>query len=354
MQWDVEPVAAQMAQMATDLTARIDALDPESESPVFSDFSFTITTGDWELTNGLYKARVNNTVLLTANAGIQVFYDASLRNTLVGDIYEDKHTGYIDFYTTLMPTGSVSGFVRVIDATGGNVQVSRGGTGASTPKGARTNLNTPIRDIPVNFGTVSSLPQTVYDADLTADMVAFDAVFGNPAAIPGGIDVTFAAGSVTITGTLVSGAETTISFWAHEKRAAVEGTETPAEQQRITDFVQVQAQTLTAAEKAQVRTNIGAADAADVSTLITGLANKLNYKYLGSNLTIEQALDLIPTDSKLYAGEFVSPSYRYLYLGYRINANSGMILCACYADTYLYKCTLNNGTKTLVTFRPAT
>lgn len=282
MQWDVEPVAAQMSQMASDLTARINALDPESESPVFSDFSFVITVGDWELTNGLYTARVNNTVLLTATAGIQVFYDSSIRTALVGDIYEDKHTGYIDFYTAQIPTGSISGIVRVIDSTGGNVQVSRGGTGASTPKKARENLNAPIRDIPLNFGTISSLPQTLYDADLTANMVAFDASFSNPAAVPDGIDVTFANGSVTITGTIVSGEETTIKFWAHEERSAVEGTETPAEQQRVTDFVQVQAQTLTAAQKEQVRDNIGAADADDLETLSRNLPKKINFQVIKS------------------------------------------------------------------------
>lgn len=267
MQWDVEPMAAKMNQMASDLSARIDALDPESDSPIFSDFSFAITTGDWTLTNGLYTARVNNAVLLTATAGIQIFYDSSIRTALVGDIYEDKHTGYIDFYTTEEPTGSITGIVRVIDSTGGNVQVSRGGTGASTPKGARSNLNTPIRDIPVNFGIVSSLPQTVYDADLTEDMVAFDAVFGNPEAIPTGIDITFAAGSVTITGTLKSGQETTISFWAHEKRSVVEGTESGGSEQRVTDFVQVTSQTLTAIQQAQARANIGAASDADLTTL---------------------------------------------------------------------------------------
>ena len=230
MQWEVEPTGARIAQLATDLTARIDALDPESDTPVYSDFTFSIAVADWTLANGVYTARVNNTVLLTENAGIQVFYDASLRTGLTGDIFADKHTGYINFTTTLQPVG-------------------------------------PIRDIPVDFGTVSSLPQTIYDADITANMVAFDAVFGNPAAVPGGIDVTFAAGSVTISGTMVSGQETTIKFLCHEKRTAVEGTESGSAEPRINEFVHVGAQTLTADQQAQIRTNLGAASASDLAAL---------------------------------------------------------------------------------------
>lgn len=267
MQWDVEPTGARIAQLASDLTARIEALDPESDTPVYADFSFAIAVADWTLANGVYTARVNNTVLLTENAGIQVFYDASLRNYLVGDIFADKHTGYIDFTTTHLPVGSISGIVRVLDSVSGNLSVSRGGTGAATPKQARVNLNVPIRDIPIDFGTVSSLPQTIYDADITANMVAFDAVFGNPAAVPSGIDVTFASGSVTISGTMTSGQSTTIKFWAHEQRSAVEGTESGSAEPRVNDFVHVGAQTLTTAQQTQIRQNLGAASASDISTL---------------------------------------------------------------------------------------
>lgn len=275
MQWEVEPTGARIAQLATDLTARIDALDPESDTPVYSDFTFSIAVADWTLANGVYTARVNNTVLLTENAGIQVFYDASLRTGLVGDIFADKHTGYIDFTTTLQPVGAISGIVRVLDSVSGMLSVAKGGTGAATPKKARENLNAPIRDIPVDFGTVSSLPQTIYDADITANMVAFDATFSNPAAVPDGIDVTFAAGSVTITGTITSGQETTIKFWCHEKRTAVEGTESGSAEPRVNEFVHVGAQTLTAEQQTQIRTNLGAASAEDITALNSKITNSL-------------------------------------------------------------------------------
>lgn len=286
MQWEVEPTGARIAQLATDLTARIDALDPESDTPVYSDFSFSIAVADWTLANGVYTARVNNTVLLTENAGIQVFYDASLRTGLVGDIFADKYTGYVIFTTTLQPVGPISGIIRVLDSTTGVVSVTKGGTGAATPKKARENLNTPIRDIPVDFGTVSSLPQTFYDADITANMVAFDAVFGNPAAVPEGIDVTFAAGSVTISGTMVSGQETTIKFLCHEKRTAVEGTESGSAEPRINEFVHVGAQTLTADQQAQVRTNLGAASASDLATTPVSIDGKVKYWKSGNSVTV--------------------------------------------------------------------
>lgn len=286
MQWEVEPTGARIAQLATDLTARIDALDPESDTPVYSDFTFSIAVADWTLANGVYTARVNNTVLLTENAGIQVFYDASLRTGLTGDIFADKHTGYINFTTTLQPVGPISGIIRVLDSVSGMLSVAKGGTGAATPKKARENLNTPIRDIPVDFGTVSSLPQTIYDADITANMVAFDAVFGNPAAVPGGIDVTFAAGSVTISGTMVSGQETTIKFLCHEKRTAVEGTESGSAEPRVNEFVHVGAQTLTAEQQAQIRTNLGAASTSDLATLNSELETGIDLDFtLDSNQT---------------------------------------------------------------------
>jgi hypothetical protein len=258
---------------------RIDELDPETPSAVFSDVNFSLAVADWTLDSqtGLYNATVQNSTLLTATAGIQVFYDASFRTALVGDIYVNKSTGYVTFSTTEQPVATLTGFLRIMDSTTGIVPVHRGGTGAATPRQARENLNTPIRDIFVDFGTVTSLPQTVYDADLRANMVAFDAVFSNPSAVPGGIQATFAdpsgnlGGSVTITGT-ISGS-TTISFYAHEKRTSAEGSETASETQRVQDFVQTNAQTLTATQKAQVLSNIGGASEEDAELLSDSCGN---------------------------------------------------------------------------------
>ena len=223
---------------------------------VFTDLPFSISTSDWTSSNGVYTKTISNS-LITAASGIQTIYDSTVRTALTGDVYTTKATGSVTFTTTSAPVGTFTGFIRVFDSVSGVIPVGRGGTGGTTTKTSRAALNVPIRDIPVDFGTVSSLPQTVSDADLTANMVAFDCVFGNPAAIPGGIDVTFAAGSVTIDGTLASGASTSIKFWAHEVRSSVEGTETAQEVAHVSEYVQVNTQTLTDVQKATARTNIG-------------------------------------------------------------------------------------------------
>lgn len=339
MQWEVEPTGARIAQLATDLTARIDALDPESDTPVYSDFTFSIAVADWTLANGVYTARVNNTVLLTENAGIQVFYDASLRTGLTGDIFADKYTGYIIFTTTLQPVGPISGIIRVLDSVSGMLSVAKGGTGAATPKKARENLNTPIRDIPVDFGTVSSLPQTIYDADITANMAAFDAVFGNPAAVPGGIDVTFAAGSVTISGTMVSGQETTIKFLCHEKRTAVEGTESGSAEPRVNEFVHVGAQTLTADQQAQIRTNLGAASASDFATLNSNLENIFNATQ------VETGTDVISLGKGAWLFNGEATNYSHLPSNFAHNSLVLVINANNQYNRFYYICISNNEKK---------
>ena len=283
------------------LEARVDMLDPELQTALFTDVNFSIAVNSWTLNsnNGRYEYTFSNSLILEGS-GIDVNYDESLRNSLTGDIGTTKATGSVTFSTSRLPVGVVSGVVRIISSTTGIIPVPMGGTGGITPKAARLNLNVPIRDIYVSFGTVSSLPQTVYDSDLTADMVAFDAVFGNPAAIPTGIDVTFAAGSVTITGTLVSGASTTISFWAHEKRGAAEGSEEPGTTQRVQDYVQTNAQTLTVAQKAQVQTNLGlggAAVADIVDNLTTDDATKVLSAKQGKALDNNKAAKIFLTSS---------------------------------------------------------
>ncbi|MBQ9301132.1 MAG: hypothetical protein IJ214_11560 [Clostridia bacterium] len=51
-----------------------------------------------------------------------------------------------------------------------------------------------------DFGTVSSLPQTVSNAAITADMVVLEASLGTPSAFTGNITATTADGSVTLEG----------------------------------------------------------------------------------------------------------------------------------------------------------
>ena len=75
--------------------------------------------------------------------------------------------------------------------------------------------DTSKEDVPLKLTTpsISSLPATFYNADITADHVVRDglAQFSTPSAVANDIAWTTAAGSITFSGTLVSGKSTTIS-----------------------------------------------------------------------------------------------------------------------------------------------
>lgn len=59
----------------------------------------------------------------------------------------------------------------------------------------------------IDFASFSSLPQTKSDADITSDMVVYEAILGNPIAQTGDWTVTTSTGSVTVSGT-ISGSTT--------------------------------------------------------------------------------------------------------------------------------------------------
>lgn len=272
-----------VATQIAGLSARIDALDPESPTGIFTDVAFSIAANQWTLANGIYSFTYSN-VLLTSTSGIEVFYDSSLRSAIVGDIFVAKNTGNVVFSTTKAPIGTLTGALRIIDSVTGTIPVHHGGTGAVTAKGARQNLNVSIRPIPVNFGTVTSLPQTRYDADITSDMIPSKWVFGNPAACPNGIKCTTADGSVTLsvpTGATFSG-ETTISIELVNPRAVVDGGSGQATEQSTADYVQIGAQTLSVQEQAQVRENIDAASDTDLDALSGKVSNYVITKVGGS------------------------------------------------------------------------
>lgn len=66
---------------------------------------------------------------------------------------------------------------------------------------------TAVSCLTISCGTISSLPKTVSNAAITADMVVLEATLGTPSAQTGDWTVTTAAGSLTITGT-ISGSTT--------------------------------------------------------------------------------------------------------------------------------------------------
>ena len=267
------------------LSARIDQLDPEQGSAIFTDLDLTIAANAWTLTNGVYKYTYSN-VLITAASGIEVFYNSSLRTAITGDIYVDKNTGSVDFYTTKAPIGTLTAMLRVIVSVSGTLPVAKGGTGAVTAKGARQNLNVSIKPIVVDFGTVSSLPQTSYDADITAEMTAMKWEFGDPTACPKGITITLADGSVTISldSSQTFTGSSTIKVWLVNPRTVADNGTGQNQDQYAGDYVQIGAQTLTSAQKTQVLTNIGGVSADDIGTVPSGKTVEGQITELNSNL----------------------------------------------------------------------
>ena len=281
------------------LQEQIDAMDPESATGVFLDVDFTINSNQWTENNGIYTYNLSN-ALIKASSGVAVYYDNSFRTALSGDVSIHKYTGYVTFTTDGQPQGALSGTLRIIQSVGGILPVAKGGTGAATAKGARRNLNTPIKPIELPFGTVSSLPQTVYDADITEDMVPIKWVFSNPAACPKGLTLTLngtgtPSATISIEGTQTFSGETTVTIYIEDKKTRDDDAAAQQQEQYVGDFVQVGAQTLTVQQKTQARVNIEAASTSDVGTLsglsttekdsLVGAVNEVNSKLTSKLLT---------------------------------------------------------------------
>ena len=267
------------------LQDQIDNMTPETGTSMFSDISFTINTNQWTESSGIYSYNYSN-ALIKSTSGIQVFYDPAFRN-FVGDINVAKYTGYLTFTTTRQPIGAITGTIRIIDSISGTLPVTRGGTGAVNAKGARQNLNVSIKPIPIDFGTVSSLPQTAYDDDITAEMIAVRWDIGTPSACPKGITCTAAAGSVTISldSNQTFSGESTIKLWLVNPRTVADNGTGQNQDQYVGDYVQVGAQTLTATQKTQVLTNIGGASAASVTDLANSIGTVPSGKTVEGQIT---------------------------------------------------------------------
>lgn len=288
------------------LQDQIDSLNPESGVGLFTDATFEINSNQWVAGNSTWSFNFAN-ALIKSTSGVVVYYDDSFRTALSGDIKIIKNTGYVTFVTNGEPQGQLTGTLRIVDSVTGVLPTYRGGTGAITAKGARRNLNVSIRPIPVTFGTVSSLPQTIYDGDITSDMIPSKWFYGTPSACPQGLKCTTADGSVTIS--LPSGGTftgtTTVYLELVNPRTIEDGGTGQEEEQLAADYVQLSAQTLTPQQKAQVLDNIGGASDADVSdindklgtvtsgttlqgqitTINTTLNSKVNTSAIANNLT---------------------------------------------------------------------
>ena len=300
------------------LQDQIDNMTPETGTSMSSDIPFTINTNQWAESNGIYSYNYSN-ALIKSTSGIQVFYDPAFRN-FVGDSNVAKYTGYLTFTTTRQPVGAITGTIRIIDSISGTLPVTRGGTGAVNAKGARQNLNVSIKPIPIDFGTVSSLPQTAYDDDITAEMIAVRWDIGTPSACPKGITCTAAAGSVTISldSNQTFSGESTIKLWLVNPRTVADNGTGQNQDQYVGDYVQVGAQTLTATQKTQVLTNIGGASAASVTDLANSIGTVPSGETVEGQITeINENIGTVPSgktvegqitelNSKFHAGTDVA------------------------------------------------
>ena len=75
---------------------------------------------------------------------------------------------------------------------------------------ARAALENKILTLTV--GAFSSLPRTISNSKITADMVVLSCVFGTPEAILSSIDWTTSAGSLRLTGTIAGTTTATITL----------------------------------------------------------------------------------------------------------------------------------------------
>jgi len=90
-------------------------------------------------------------------------------------------------------------------ATTVNELLSAAGSGGGTSQGALVNY---VK----NCGTISSLPITINDSNITSDMVVIESVLGTPSAQTGDWTITTANGSVTISGS-ISGSTTLMLYF---------------------------------------------------------------------------------------------------------------------------------------------
>ena len=95
---------------------------------MWTDIVFTISTSNWSLLNGKYTTTIQSSSIL-ATSGVFVNYD-DLDNAITPIITEES-TGQVTFTTEIIPSGTITGTLRIIDSVNGVVPIERGGTGVT-------------------------------------------------------------------------------------------------------------------------------------------------------------------------------------------------------------------------------
>jgi len=134
----------------------------------------------------------------------------ALRNYAVGDfmIYENN------FYevTTAIASGGT-----ITKGTGGNITQTTIGAVLSALAGDIDTVSTMSKCLKITQTNVSSLPKTVSNVDITADMVVIESLLSNPSVQADDWTVTTSAGSLQISGTKNAGS-TDITLYLLESR----------------------------------------------------------------------------------------------------------------------------------------
>lgn len=137
----------------------------DSPASVFFDFEFSIAVADWTaLSGGTYQALVNNNKI-TANSGIWVFFNDTYQSYAAAPINTttDNTNHNAVFTTTAIPTGTITGWIRVVDSVNDILPVTRGGTGAGSLADAKSALGiTELNSIIVTI--VNGFPSITYDS----------------------------------------------------------------------------------------------------------------------------------------------------------------------------------------------
>ena len=138
--------------------------DVGSARAVFKDIQFSIAVADWTGESAPYTAQVLDS-FVTEDSGIWVFFDDSYDSYASGAVWaavNSAGTG-IAFSTDSKPTGTITGFVRVVDGVSGTIPVSLGGTGVTSIPELKEVLN--INDM---FSVVNGKVCITYNKEVDA------------------------------------------------------------------------------------------------------------------------------------------------------------------------------------------